>query len=184
MERAATPVSNPQAIQAMLQPLVAGSAEHRMRTTDHAVTLIRMFSDAKATDETRQLAVSMFDALNRAVAMPNPSPTARAWMQFNVAMLSNETERERMMVTLLRSPAWDSRILGLRLVQALPADRQKALAGRFAQSDPDALVRAYAASVVDTADLTAARPATQPTDAAGQPLPTDDPNATPTSPPP
>jgi hypothetical protein len=127
----------------------------------------------------------LYDSLSRAVAMPNVSPSAHAWLQFVLAQVSSQPEHERMMVSLLRSGNWDHRILGLRLLQMLPPERQKALAARFADADPDQLVRAYAQSVVDTADLIGGlRPATQPTDASGQPIITEDPNATPISPPP
>jgi hypothetical protein len=181
MERAGTPVSNAQAVQALIAPLGNGPPEQRMRTVDQIVTLIRLFSDPKSPPESKQVAASLYDALTRAVAMHDESPVAHAWLQFNLALISGDAERERTMVTLLRSAEWDSRIMGLRLLQFFPAERQKALASKFAQSDPDSLVRAYATSVVETADLPISRPATQPTDAAQQPT---DPNAPPTSPPP
>lgn len=181
MERAGTPVSNQQAIQALMAPLGAGVPEQRMRTVDHLVTLIRAFSDPKATPESKQAAAQLYDALIRASAMHDPSPAAHMWLQYNLALVSSDADRERIMVTLLRSTDWDSRILGLRLLQAFPPERQKALASKFAQSDPDALVRTYAASVVETSELPIPRPATQPTDASQQP---SDPNAPPTSPPP
>lgn len=188
MERSGAPIGNAQALQALIAPLGQGSPEQRMRTVDHVMALIRLFSsDPKAPPEMKQAAGQLFEALNRAAAMNDQSATAHAWLMYNLALISSEQTREAQMIGLLRSSAWDSRILGLRLLQALPAERQKALATKFAAADPDPLVRQYAASVVETSDLPITRPgaATQPADATAPPAPPPtDPNAAPTSPPP
>ncbi|MBC8107327.1 MAG: hypothetical protein H7Z14_12110 [Anaerolineae bacterium] len=184
LERAGAPIANQQAFQALVGPLAGGPPERRMRAVDHITTLIRSFADPKAPPEMKQAASQLFEAFNRAAAMHDASPTAHAWLLYNMALISSEQQREAQMVSLLRSTAWDSRILGLRLLQAFPQDRQKQIASKFAASDPDPLVRQYATTVLETSELAMTRaPATQPADATGSPPPTD-PNAPPTSPPP
>ncbi|CAN5456651.1 hypothetical protein BH09PLA1_BH09PLA1_14770 [soil metagenome] len=182
MERAGAPIGTPQALQALVAPLAGNSPpEERMRAVDHVVTLIRVFADPKAQPEMKALGQQLFESLNRAAAMHDQSPAAHAWLLYNLALVSGQKEGEPHMVSLLRSTEWDSRLLGLRLLQAYPAERQKALAEKFAAADPDTLVRAYAASVVETSELPTGA-ATKPAEAA--PAVPFDPSAPPVSPPP
>jgi hypothetical protein len=111
-----------------------------------------------------QVASQFREMLLRAGDAREGSPVFRAWIQYIDTLLSVPTARERRLDLMLQADAWEERFLAMRLLAYVPVDKGRQIARKVADSDPEPIVRQYAASILELADLT---PATQP--AATQP---------------
>jgi hypothetical protein len=93
----------------------------------------------------------------------DPVPAVRAQASFLTALLSDNTVREGILRQMLADPIPVVRMSGLAGLQSMvEPDQRKQFAQPLADSDPDPLVKKFAASVIECADLPP--PSTQPSE--------------------
>lgn len=164
VDRAGSPVAAPQHVQALIAPIQMGTAAERIRAAEVLGAFVAWLQSDNAPAEMKQLTGLMYTSLERAAAGNDASPTSRAFIDFTFAHVTTNEQRLRIVEHMLKRDSWVDRTLGLCLVLSLPRDAQKPLASNLAESDPDPLVRQFAATVLDAGEIMAQQAAsTQPT---------------------
>ena len=179
VDRAATPMdtSDPrvaQATDARLESLRGGEPLERLRAAQLVLGQIEYLSrlaqqvrergQSEGTEPEQideqirpfgELAGRLADALRRAgdsFGPPRgPDAASVAWLKFAAANVAvDAASRDRLIESLLSSPAFESRLVGLLAVSTLIADADRAaeLAGPVAESDADPTVRAFARNLL------------------------------------
>ena len=144
-----------------------GTAEQKLTALQRLAWFASQFvqsPDEQTKAKAGEVLGTMFRATN------DPAPVVRAWAGYLMGRLLSGDQRQSLIKELLEDPAWEGRMIGVLLVQALEPAQWKAVAGPLAEGDPEPLVREFADAVVDFADSPAAtQPAstTQPADGAG-----------------
>ena len=157
IERSPAPL-DAKTLQAAIQKLLTGQGDTRVRTLELLGTIAKLLqtvddpqAKAKGTEITDVVRKSTGDAV----------PAVRAQATFLTALLSDAQVREGILRQMLADEQQVVRMSGLAAVQSMiePVAR-KQWAQPLADSDKDELVRKFAATVVEVADLPP--PATQP----------------------
>jgi tetratricopeptide (TPR) repeat protein len=93
-------------------------------------------------------------------AVDDDTPGVAEWARFELARHTNRDRARGYVEELLKDPRWEGRLLGLVVTPALDHAVAIELATKLAQTDPDEIVKAFAAEQVDL--LQRAPAATQP----------------------
>jgi tetratricopeptide (TPR) repeat protein len=120
--------------------------------------------DAEAADVPQQpnaAAVVLSDVLDRMVrATEDETPGVAQWARFELARHTNPERARGFVEALLNDTHWEGRLLGVIATRALDPAVAREVVGKLAESDPDEIVKAYAAEQLDL--LHRAPAATQP----------------------
>jgi hypothetical protein len=90
------------------------------------------------------------------------TPEVAAWASYLAATLPGIPGRADTIDEMVRSAAWQTRLLGLAAARQQPADLQQRLCGPIAGGDADPVVKAMASAMLDTLKLPTSQPATEP----------------------
>ncbi len=165
VERRGTP-NNAAAIgQRALDALSNAQAGEKVRQLELVATITQLLSAQEDLDEPTTAALaSLRDVIRRGTA--DGDPHVRAFAMYCNAMLASDAQRPALIDALAAEPAWSARMLAVLLAHAHGGGQETV--ARLAESDPDELVKRYAAAV--SAIPATTQPATQPSEPA-QPAP-------------
>ena len=83
-------------------------------------------------------------------ARNDPAPGVKLWASYAFSLLmATPQDRTKAIDVMLKSTAWESRLLGLYAARPLSLDVQNQLATKMAADDPNPLVKSYAAATVE-----------------------------------
>jgi len=109
-------------------------------------------------------------------ARSDATPEVAALAGYLAATLPGVPGRAQTIDELLRSAAWQTRLLGLAAARQQPAEVQQRLCEPLAETDPDPVVKSMAAALLDALKLPATLPTTTAPTAAPTTAPTTQPN--------
>jgi hypothetical protein len=157
VERKPSPVE-PRTIQDAFQKLTNGSADVKVRTLELLATFAKVMA-AQDDANLKAKAAEITDVIRKATS--DRVAAVKAQATFMTALLSDETVREGILKQMLAHEHPLMRMSGLSAVQGvIDPQRRKEWVKPLADSDPDEIVRKFAASVLEVADLPP--PTTQP----------------------
>lgn len=143
--------------QRLFDQLRNSDSEKKIQAASLLAAYIQIFQSDKATDDMKQAARQMLEVLRK--AGNDADPAVAAWASYLHARIAGEQMRWAEVQDMAGDSSWMQRLLALVAVQTLSKDQQRQLARPMAQSDDDATVKAYAATVVQSAAAT--QPTTQ-----------------------
>jgi hypothetical protein len=180
VERRGTPNNSAVIEQRVLNAMSNGDPSDRIRALELVATFMDLVSRqdtsgqqpqdpaaaAAAAEDMKKALASLRDVMRRGAADGDAS--VRAWANYCIAAFAPEAERVAGIEAMTADPAWQSRMLGVLLSQTKGGARQ--VIAKLGESDPDPLVKQYAAAVAALPATTqpstqAATQATQPTSA-------------------
>jgi hypothetical protein len=162
--RSGFPLSQSVARKRVMTAIRSGTPAEKIRNLDLLNAYVGLTELQK--DKDPGLVALATDFVNTIVASRNdPSPVVSIWATYLTASASPE-HRADAVDSLLESPGWPARLLGLIAAENLPPERQLELTSGLAETDPDPVVKAYAAA---TAEHLRNPPSTQPAAEGGQP---------------
>jgi hypothetical protein len=159
MERAATPI-NDKTIEFAAAAAAKGDAAEKVRGLELLTITSHMMRTQKENAELAARAPAVLEPVLK--ARSDAEPSIRAWAGFLLAAYGPDGGRPEAAEKLLADGGWQARMLGLLVVPALPAERQRPAVQALADNDPEALVRDLAFATLSLLDRPATQPATQP----------------------
>jgi hypothetical protein len=161
LARGGFPLSQTAARKRAMATLESGTPGEKMRTLDLFAAYVRLLAGAKNIDDaTRSVGVEFSEALNR--GRDDKMPVVAAWTTFLDAQLGSPAQRGAMVDKLAANENWPARLLALVGAEGGDPARFKELAERLAQTDPEPIVKEYAAATVDYLRNPPPAPATAP----------------------
>jgi hypothetical protein len=163
IERSPAPLDQ-KTLQAAFEKLRAGQGDVRIRTLELLGTMAKMLQTVE-DPQAKAKSTEITDVVR--ARTDDPVPSVRAQATFLTALLADATVREGILRQMLADEVPVVRMSGLAAIQGMiePAKR-KEWAQPLADSDKDEVVRRFAASVVECADLPP--PTTQPAEEGGE----------------
>lgn len=156
-ERRGIPGSAAAIEQRALAALNNGPATEKIRQLELVATVTQLLSSQETIDEPMKAALAALrDVIRRGAA--DSDPHVRAFAVYCTAMLAADANRPAAIEALADEPVWSARMLAVLLSHAGGGGVETV--NRLAKSDPDELVKQYAAAVAEIPATT--QPSTQP----------------------
>lgn len=157
LDRAPFRIMDSKAIDAVVAAAAGGADAQRISAIELTALLASIIHSQAEESGLRARAEPMFDVLRKAGAETDPA--VRAWALFMLAFYGGAEQRPVIVQRMLADEAWQTRLLGLIGVAALPPERREQLLSAIAASDRENSVRQYAAAALE---LIRQPPATRP----------------------
>lgn len=164
VERAATPIFQPQDRNAVFNTLALGSAGDKVRIQEMLAQYTQLLGQQQQQDFAESI-VQLKQAVEQ--GMSEADPSVRAWSGYVTTLLSDDARRAQLAAKLAASRDPIQRLLVATAAEAVPAEARQQMLDLLAE-DPDPIVRQYAAA---TRTLLANRPPTAESPAAGAAVP-------------
>lgn len=143
--------------------LTKGSPQEKIYDVELLASYIQIYAQGNETPFHQNLAQQFGTAID--AARSDPTPGVKLWASYAAAMVYAGPEQRKVLDEMLRSNAWESRLLALLASRLLSEGDQRQLAEKLA-ADPDPIVSQFAASDLELLQKAAAtQPATQPSTA-------------------
>jgi tetratricopeptide (TPR) repeat protein len=136
-----------------------GSPLDRMQDLDLLGAFV-LGLDKETDPSVRALADSYLHYIDR--ARRDATPEVAAWASYLSATLPGMPAHADTIAEMLRSPAWQTRLLAIAAARNQPVDAQQRVCGPVAQSDPDPLPKALATAMLQALKQPTTAPTTQP----------------------
>ncbi|HWE04297.1 MAG TPA: hypothetical protein VG326_17965 [Tepidisphaeraceae bacterium] len=162
--RVAEPLSLDISRRNLIKDLHEGAPGDKILDIDLLSAYVAQYSVPDAAPDERAFAQQFAALIDNARA--DPAPGVKLWASYAFALLvATPQEQTKAVDQMLSSNAWESRLLGIYASRLLSMEVQKQLAAKMAASDPNPLVKSYAAATVEYLQT----PTTQPTTAPATP---------------
>lgn len=161
VERAPSPISQPEQQQAQLQLLNSPDPAVRMCTAELFATYASLLSAQKNVPEVqKQAAAKLIDALDPLTN--DKTLQVRVWASYLMATLSAPDKRPQRIAKMVSDPQWEMRVSGLAAATILPAEQLQQTVAPLAK-DADPIVSKLATAILTQSKTAATQPASQPT---------------------
>jgi tetratricopeptide (TPR) repeat protein len=157
MERAAFPPSE-ETMGKAINALQSGDAREKMRSMEVLAMLgATLRGQKEAAPEVRAKGEALIDAVRK--ARFDSDVNVRAWAGFITAFAAGENERAPNVQRMMQDETWQSRLLALAAMQALPRERQMQFANEAMDRPNKPFVKEFAKATIERPPP---RPTTQP----------------------
>lgn len=149
----------------------SGTPGQKITDIDLLSAYVRQDAHPNASEAEKQAAQQYIDVIDK--LRLDPAPGVKIWASYADATLLTGPEERHVIEEMIGSNSWESRLLALVGGRFLPLDKQKENARLLSQSDPDSLVKDFAAALLEWLQTTEAAPMVPPA------APSDTPTVTP-----
>ena len=137
----------------LIKDLHEGSPSDKMLDIDLLSAYVQQYSLPEALANEKAFAQQFMALIDN--SRSDTTPGAKLWASYAFSVLLGSPEDQTKAIDLmLKSTAWESRLLGLYAARLLSPEVQKQIASKLAVDDANDLVKAYAASDRGTASNT------------------------------
>ena len=166
VERRGTPNNAALLAQRVQDAMDNQPAPERVRLIELIATFTMLLGAQEQNEGTKAALDTLRDLMRRGAA--DPDPTVRAWAMYCSAMTVSDEDRAAAIETMSNDPDWPVRMAAVLASHTRGGGRETV--ARLAESDPDEVIKQYAAAVVALPAATT-QPATQPATQATTPAP-------------
>jgi tetratricopeptide (TPR) repeat protein len=140
--------------------MASGSPTQKIRAMEvMSAEVVQLRKMPEQTDQSKALTNFFVDTVQKSAN--DPAPPVATWGTFLTAV-QDPGKRPAIIQTLITEPDPTRQILGLLLVNSLPADEQKRIATAALASKEDEMIKLYATGMLDMVEIAASRPTTAP----------------------